>query len=93
MLRRRFGEGIRIDIVSGSDFPQDLSPYDIVIHCGACMFNRSYVMNRIAAARAQKIPVTNYGIAIAMMKGILDKVVFPASEGQPAAKGEGPTGT
>ena len=50
-------------------------------------------MNRIAAARAQKIPVTNYGIAIAMMKGILDKVVFPASEGQPAAKGEGPTGT
>lgn len=93
MLRRRFGEGIRIDIVSGSDFPQDLSPYDIVIHCGACMFNRSYVMNRIAAARAQKIPVTNYGIAIAMMKGILDKVVFPASQGQPAAKGEGPTGT
>lgn len=77
MLRRRFGESLVTEVVSGTDFPEDLSGYSLIIHCGACMFNRRYVLNRIAAARKQGIPITNYGMAIAWMKGILDKVAVP----------------
>lgn len=74
LLRRRTGEALRVDVVAGNDFPDDLSPYDLVIHCGACMFNRRHVLNRIARARAQGVPITNYGIAIAALLGILDRV-------------------
>lgn len=77
ILKKRYGNGLKIDIVSGNGFPVDLSEYDIVIHCGACMFNRRYVMNRIMAARARHVPVTNYGMVIAWAAGILGKVVFP----------------
>ena len=76
LLRRRFGESITIDIVSGNDFPEDLSGYNLVIHCGACMFNRRTVMSRVRQARTQGVPITNYGIAIAMLSGIIDKVAF-----------------
>lgn len=74
MLKKRFGQGITVDIVSGTDFPEDLSGYDIVIQCGACMFNRRYVLSRIDRAKASKTPMTNYGVTIAHLKGILDKV-------------------
>lgn len=77
LLRLRFGQGLRIDTVSGNDFPQDLSGYDLIIHCGSCMFNRKYVLSRIAVAKSQGVPVTNYGIAIAWLKGILGKVAIP----------------
>ena len=75
MLRQRLGEGISIDIAAGKDFPADLSCYDIIIHCGACMFNRKYVMDRIASATGQEVHITNYGMTIAWAKGILDKVI------------------
>ena len=74
LLRKRTGEGLQIDIVSGNDFPEDLSPYNLIIHCGACMFNRKYVLSRIEQARMQKVPMTNYGVAIAYISGILDKI-------------------
>lgn len=74
LLRKKAGEGLQIDIVSGNDFPQDLSKYDLIIQCGACMFNRKYVLSRIEQARLQKIPMTNYGVAIASLNGILDKI-------------------
>jgi [FeFe] hydrogenase H-cluster maturation GTPase HydF len=76
MLRNRIGESLLIDIVGGNDFPTDLSQYDLVIHCGACMFNRRLVMSRVAQAKAQNIAITNYGIAIATLTGIIDKVVY-----------------
>lgn len=76
MLRKRIGEGLQIDMVSGIDFPEDLSSYDLVIHCGACMFNRKYVLNRVAQARNQHIPMTNYGVVIAYINGILDKIDY-----------------
>lgn len=76
MLRKRLGEDITIDVVGGNDFPDDLTPYDIIIHCGACMFTRRHVMSRIRRANAQHIPITNYGIAIAALTGILDRVVY-----------------
>lgn len=76
LLRQKAGEGITIDIVSGTDFPKDLSKYSLVIQCGCCMFNRKYVLTRIAVAQEQGVPVCNYGIAIAKMSDILDKVAL-----------------
>ena len=76
MLRKKFGEELQIDIVSGNDFPEDLSQYDLIIHCGACMFTRRHVLSRVRRAKAQNIPITNYGIAIAALTDILNKVTI-----------------
>lgn len=74
MLRKRVGEGLTIDLVSGTDFPEDPSDYDLIIQCGACMFNRKYVMSRIDRAKAHRVAMTNYGVTIAHVTGILDKI-------------------
>lgn len=74
MLRKRFGAGLSVDIVSGTDYPQDLTPYDLIIQCGACMFNRQYVLSRIDRAKKQHVPMTNYGVTIAHITGILEKI-------------------
>lgn len=74
MLRKKIGEGLRIDVVSGVDFPEDLSGYDLIIHCASCMFNKKYVLSRINRAKEKGIPISNYGIVIAKMVGILDKI-------------------
>ncbi|MCD7898780.1 MAG: [FeFe] hydrogenase H-cluster maturation GTPase HydF [Bacteroides sp.] len=77
MLRQRVGQKLSVDVVSGSDFPRYLNSYDLIIHCGACMFNRKHVLSRIEKAEGQKVAITNYGIAIAYLKGILGRVVYP----------------
>ncbi len=77
MLRGRAGQGLAVDIVAGKDFPDDVSGYDLVIHCGGCMFNRHFMLQRVEQCRVQGVPMTNYGIAIAQIKGILNKVVLP----------------
>ena len=75
---------IKIDFVSGKDFPSKLvddegnKKYDLIIHCGACMFNSAFVRARQIKAKDAEIPMTNYGIFIAAFLGILDKIVFPS---------------
>lgn len=76
LLRKRFGEELQIDIVGGSDYPEDLTSYDLIIHCGACMFNRKHVLSRIERARKQGIAITNYGVILAALTGILDQVKY-----------------
>ncbi|MGN0455570.1 MAG: [FeFe] hydrogenase H-cluster maturation GTPase HydF [Acutalibacteraceae bacterium] len=76
MLRARYGQGLRIENVNGQNFPDDLSDYDLVIQCGACMFNRRYVMSRVEKAKSQGVPMSNYGIVIAYLSGILDKIDY-----------------
>ena len=82
MLKKIVGD-LKIDFVRGTDFPDSLTDengaprYDLIIHCGACMFNRAYVLHRQSLAEAAGIPMTNYGIAIAQISGILDEVVLP----------------
>ena len=76
LLRKRFGAGLTIEMVSGTDYPTDVSAYDLIIQCGACMFNRRYVLSRIERAKRQNVPMTNYGITIAHLTGILDKIVM-----------------
>ena len=77
MLRKRIGPGITVEHVSGTDFPHDLRRYDLVVHCGGCMFNRRFLLSRAALAQAQGVAMTNYGILIAKLTGILDKIVLP----------------
>ncbi len=76
LLRKKAGENLTVDIVSGTDFPKDLSKYSLVIQCGCCMFNRKYVLTRIAMAQEQNVPICNYGIAIAKINDILDKIAL-----------------
>lgn len=76
MLRKRFGETLTVDMVSGTDFPEDLTGYDLVIQCGGCMFNRKYILSRIDRAKQQQIPMTNYGVTIAHLTGILDRISY-----------------
>ena len=77
MLRQRVGQGLTVDIVAGKDFPDDLTGIDLVIHCGGCMFNRRFMLQRVEQCRLQGVPMTNYGITIAHVKGILDRVSLP----------------
>ena len=74
ILRKKFGEELQIDIVGGADYPEDLTPYDLVIHCGACMFNRKHVLSRVERAKKQGVAITNYGVILAALTGILDRV-------------------
>ena len=75
MLKKKYGETLKVTVVSGTDYPKDLTSYDLIIQCGACMFNRKYVLHRIQQAKDQGVAMTNYGVAIAQLKGILDKIV------------------
>ena len=76
MLKKRYGDGLQIEIVSGTDFPKDVKKYDLIIHCGACMFNKKYVLSRVEQAKQEGVPMTNYGIAIAYIKKILDHITY-----------------
>ena len=70
---------LSIELTSGTEFPEDLSPYRLIIHCGGCMLNEREMKYRLKCAEDQGIPMTNYGIAIACMQGILRRSVelFP----------------
>lgn len=77
ILRKRTGESLTVEIVAGTDFPEDLTRYDLIIQCGGCMFNRKYILNRIERAKRQNVPITNYGITMAHLTGILDRIEIP----------------
>ena len=76
MIRKKFGENIKVDVSSGAVFPDNISDYDLIIQCGGCMLNSKNIKNRIKIAKEKSIPITNYGVAIAYFKGILDKIDF-----------------
>ena len=75
-IKEYTGKNPEFIFTSGTEFPLNLSPYKMIIHCGACMFNRRHVLSRVAQARAQHVPMTNYGVAIAYLQGILDKIEY-----------------
>lgn len=74
-IREYTGKNIGFSFTSGLEFPEDLSAFDLVIHCGACMLGESEASGRYLKAKEQGVPMTNYGIAIGKMKGILDRVI------------------
>ena len=77
LLRKRAGGSLRVDIAAGNDFPEDLSPYNLIVHCGACVANARLVRSRIRKALLAGVPITNYGIALAALNGILERVAIP----------------
>src|ERR1019366_336681 len=79
-LRQYVGGELQLTTVKGRDFPADLSPYKLVIHCGACMWNRQEMLNRIRECHRQGVPITNYGLVIAYALGILERALEPFPE-------------
>jgi len=75
LIRKTTGKELSFETYAGHDFPEDLSSYALIIHCGACMTNKKEVLSRILLAKEANIPITNYGIAIASCLGILDRAV------------------
>lgn len=67
------GKSFQFDFSSGNSFPEDLSPYQLVVHCGGCMLNQQEMKSRAARAAAQGVPYTNYGVLIAFLNGILER--------------------
>lgn len=76
MIRKKVGKNLKVEVTSGSAFPENISDYDLIIQCGGCMLNSKNIKNRINTAQEKSIPITNYGIVIAYFKGILDKIDF-----------------
>lgn len=74
-MKQYTGRELVIETSSGTGFPEDLTPYALIIHCGGCMLNEREVLRRMRFADRQGVPVTNYGIAIAQMKGILGRSI------------------
>ncbi len=85
-LRNTVGGPLDFTTVQGHDFPEDLSPYKLVIHCGACMMNRREVLSRIHRCRKAGVPVTNYGLVIALSLGILERALGPFPEAKAACR-------
>jgi [FeFe] hydrogenase H-cluster maturation GTPase HydF len=75
LLRKK--ADIKVDIAAGNDFPEDLTPYQLIIHCGGCVATRTLVQSRIKKALRAGVPITNYGIAIAKLQGILERIALP----------------
>jgi [FeFe] hydrogenase H-cluster maturation GTPase HydF len=79
-LEKHVGGKLEFTHVKGRDFPLDLLPYRLVVHCGACMWNRQEMMSRIRECHRQHVPITNYGLVIAMAQGILERALAPFPE-------------
>ena len=91
-LRQFVGVPIEIDIAGGVDLPEDLTPYQLVIHCGSCMTTRKHMLARLYRAERQNVPMTNYGVAISLLQGVLPRALecFPAAaSAYEAARREG----
>ncbi|NLW49876.1 MAG: [FeFe] hydrogenase H-cluster maturation GTPase HydF [Candidatus Brocadiaceae bacterium] len=80
-LRQFVGGELHFDVVQGHDFPEDLGQYRLLIHCGACMWNRREMLSRLVLCRAAGVPVSNYGLVIAYSLGIFERALepFPAA--------------
>jgi len=80
-LNQYAGGGITAEVRAGRDFPEDLSSYAAAIHCGGCVITRRHMLSRLHGAFAAGVPLTNYGLAISLLQGVLDRVLepFPAA--------------
>jgi len=76
-LEQHVGGKIRFETLPGREFPEDVKDYDLIIHCGGCMLTRREMLIRIERARAAGVPITNYGLAIAVCLGILKRALSP----------------
>jgi 2-iminoacetate synthase len=80
-LAQYAGAGLEVEVVAGKDFPDDLTPYSLIIQCGGCTVTRRHMLARLAHAEEQGVPMTNYGVAISLLQGVLPRALgcFPAA--------------
>jgi hypothetical protein len=76
-LTQYVGGKLDIEVFAGRDFPDNVGEYKLIIHCGACMWNRREMLSRIVKAKEANVPITNYGLAIAFTLGIFDRALIP----------------
>ena len=76
-LMQYVGGKLEIRSVQGHDFPDDPSPYKLIVHCGGCMWNRREMLTRILRCRQAGVPITNYGMTIAYSLGIFERALAP----------------
>jgi predicted GTPase len=79
-LRQYVGADLEIECYAGRDYPEDLSTFDLIVHCGSCVYNRAETLARIQQAKNAGVPITNYGIAISHIQGVLKRVITPFPE-------------
>lgn len=77
LLKKQGHADLQLEFTSGGAFPKDVSQYDLIIHCGACMLTRREVLRRIECAVVQGTPIVNYGVLIAALHGILERAISP----------------
>jgi hypothetical protein len=77
LLRNKTGKNLQIDYVSGCDFAANLADYKLVIQCGGCMVNRRQILSRIQQCQSAGVAITNYGVCISELKGVLERVLSP----------------
>lgn len=76
-MKKYTGKALHFDVASGHDFPEDLDKYKLIVHCGSCMLNRMEMQRRITETVRRQVPITNYGVAISKLQGVLDRVIRP----------------
>ncbi len=76
-LRQYLGFSPEVNVFAGRDYPSDLDQYDLVVHCGACMFNRRQMITRLEESRRHQVPITNYGICISVLQGVIERTLAP----------------
>jgi [FeFe] hydrogenase H-cluster maturation GTPase HydF len=76
-LRQYLGTKLEIEVYAGRDYPESMKDFKLVIHCGSCMLNRRETLSRIQFAKQAGVPVTNYGMSIAYVQGVLERVLTP----------------
>jgi len=75
MLKKKTEKDLNFEFISGVSFTEDINKYSLVVHCGACMMNRKEMLSRIEKAKSHNVPIVNYGILIAFVKGILERSI------------------
>jgi len=76
-IRQFIGGDVKIDVYAGKDYPDNLSEYKLIIHCGGCMLNRRLMLARIQQAKEKRVPITNYGVVISYLHGVLARALSP----------------
>ena len=76
-MQKYLGFNLNFEFTSGTEFKKDLSEYKLIVHCGGCMLNEKEMKYRINIANENKVPITNYGILIAFINGILNRALEP----------------
>lgn len=80
LLQQYTGKRLNFKVVSGKDFPEDLTKFQLIIHCGSCMLTQRELRNRISKAKESNVPITNYGVVISQTQGVLERVLSPFPE-------------